>query len=76
MFSTTHRIVRCGLTFLCIQEPGISKFCAVCDTEYLNEDVVGRSVDGNGDGSALGGVFEVVSDVFDTCVYCGGKFRS
>ncbi|PGH23557.1 hypothetical protein AJ80_02337 [Polytolypa hystricis UAMH7299] len=33
-----HVFVRCGLTLLAIQTPGISKRCANCDTEFLNEE--------------------------------------
>lgn len=29
---------RCALTFLAIQEPGISKYCEVCGREYLNDE--------------------------------------
>ena len=30
-------IERCTLTFMAIQEPGISKYCETCGREYLNE---------------------------------------
>ena len=33
-------VVRCALTFLTIQEPGISKYCESCDREYLDEHVL------------------------------------
>ncbi|KAJ5995973.1 hypothetical protein N7499_012114 [Penicillium canescens] len=33
-----HLFTRCGLSFLAIQEPGISKYCSLCQTEYLDED--------------------------------------
>lgn len=29
---------RCALSFLAIQEPGVSKYCDTCGSEYLNED--------------------------------------
>ena len=32
-----HQFSRCALTFLAIQEPGISKHCGVCGVQYLNE---------------------------------------
>ena len=34
------RTDRCALSFLAIQEPGISKFCDTCDREYLNEELL------------------------------------
>ncbi|KAL1966168.1 hypothetical protein VTN77DRAFT_4720 [Rasamsonia byssochlamydoides] len=34
--TTGHLFVRCALTFLAIQEPGISKFCSLCGTEFLD----------------------------------------
>ena len=34
----TRYIDRCALTFLAIQEPGISKICDTCGREYLDED--------------------------------------
>ena len=43
-----HQFSRCALTFLAIQEPGISKRCGVCGAQYLNEwkmAGLGRSVD-------------------------------
>ncbi|KAI9764948.1 MAG: hypothetical protein M1840_007973 [Geoglossum simile] len=35
--SNNHVFVRCALTFLAIQRPGISKYCGVCGKEYLSE---------------------------------------
>jgi hypothetical protein len=32
-----HQFSRCGLTFLAMQEPGISKQCTMCGTQFLNE---------------------------------------
>ncbi len=32
-----HQFSRCGLTFLAIQEPGISKHCTLCDTQFFDE---------------------------------------
>lgn len=69
--SLTAQPVRCSLTFLAIQEPGISKFCSKCENEYLDEDLVGLS--GKKD---IQQTCKSLSDVFDTCVYCEGKFRS
>jgi hypothetical protein len=35
-----HQFPRCGLTFLAIQAPGITKYCGICSTPFLNEDFV------------------------------------
>ncbi|KAF2853684.1 hypothetical protein T440DRAFT_496566 [Plenodomus tracheiphilus IPT5] len=35
-----HTFPRCGLSFLSIQAPGITKYCGVCSTPYLNEEFV------------------------------------
>ncbi|KAL1646365.1 hypothetical protein SLS58_003325 [Diplodia intermedia] len=35
--------VRCSLTFLAIQAPGISKLCGICGKRYLNEESVVRT---------------------------------
>ncbi|KAA8649592.1 uncharacterized protein ATNIH1004_002263 [Aspergillus tanneri] len=64
-----HVFVRCGLTSLSIQDPGISKFCSVCATEYLNEDLVEASY-----GTDIPEATRILFDAFDTCIYCNGKF--
>ncbi|KAB2574108.1 hypothetical protein DBV05_g7209 [Lasiodiplodia theobromae] len=38
-----HEFVRCSLTFLAIQAPGISKLCGICGKRYLNEEFVVRT---------------------------------
>ena len=63
-------VVRCGLTLLSIQDPGISKFCSICGTEYLNEELMGASYD-----AEIQEASRHLSDVFDTCLYCNGKFK-
>ncbi|KAF5857388.1 hypothetical protein ETB97_005880 [Aspergillus alliaceus] len=62
-----HLLVRCGVTFLAIQEPGLSKFCSRCGTEYLSEDLVHNELEQT---------CRMLSDVFDTCIYCSGKFQA
>ncbi|PKY01022.1 hypothetical protein P168DRAFT_334957 [Aspergillus campestris IBT 28561] len=62
-----HLFVRCGLTFKAIQEPGLSKFCSLCGAEYLSEDMLDE-------GSEFAGECRRLATVFDTCVYCQGKF--
>ncbi|KAB8256324.1 transcription factor IIIC subunit delta N-term-domain-containing protein [Aspergillus pseudonomiae] len=62
-----HLFVRCGVTFLAIQEPDLSKFCSRCGTEYLSEDLVHDELEYT---------CRTLSDVFDTCIYCNGKFQA
>lgn len=35
-----HSFPRCGLSFLAIQAPGITKYCGICNTQFLNEPFV------------------------------------
>jgi hypothetical protein len=35
-----HQFPRCGLSFLAIQAPGITKYCGICSTPFLNEEFV------------------------------------
>ncbi|CBY01937.1 hypothetical protein IAQ61_006529 [Plenodomus lingam] len=35
-----HSFPRCGLSFLAIQAPGITKYCGICSTPFLNEPFV------------------------------------
>ncbi|KAJ0413643.1 transcription factor IIIC subunit delta N-term-domain-containing protein [Aspergillus carlsbadensis] len=65
-----HVFVRCNLTALAIQEPGISKFCSRCDSEYLDEDLVGATSE-----RELQRSCKTLSGIFDTCIFCNGKFR-
>ncbi|GAD92917.1 hypothetical protein ANI_1_474054 [Paecilomyces variotii No. 5] len=69
-----HIFMRCGLTFLCIPEPGISKYCSVCETEYLNEETFGPGRDPELVESMSSKYYSVFA-AFDTCAYCGGKFQ-
>ncbi|KAK3706172.1 hypothetical protein LTR37_012873 [Vermiconidia calcicola] len=34
---TGHQLSRCGLTFLALEGPGITKYCNICSMQYLNE---------------------------------------
>ncbi|OJJ45563.1 hypothetical protein ASPZODRAFT_152616 [Penicilliopsis zonata CBS 506.65] len=65
-----HLFVRCALTFISIQDPGISKFCSSCGAEYIYEGLIKPAT-----ATDLGPLYQIVSDTFDTCVQCGGKFR-
>lgn len=66
----TFDIVRCGLTSLAIQEPGISKYCSTCQTEFLDEELIVRLRD-----EAPSPVFMSVARAFDTCPSCNSKFK-
>ncbi|ODM22458.1 hypothetical protein SI65_00046 [Aspergillus cristatus] len=65
-----HVFARCNLTFLSIQEPGVSKFCSDCGTEYLDGDLLGSHYD-----EGVRTTCQTLCDAFDVCIYCGGKFR-
>lgn len=65
-----HLFVRCGLTFLPILEPEVSKFCFACGMEYLNEESLAQRFNAD-----LGNMFRMLTQIFETCVYCGAKFR-
>ncbi|KAK5447843.1 hypothetical protein LTS15_009342 [Exophiala xenobiotica] len=62
-----HQFSRCNISFLAIQEPGISKYCAKCGRQFL--DVGKLKVP---DGPSLS---QALFDKFDVCPYCQGKFR-
>ncbi|GFF30702.1 hypothetical protein IFM51744_01213 [Aspergillus udagawae] len=66
-----HLFGRCNLSYFSIQEPGVSKFCSDCGTEYLNEAALAQL-----HGTELHSAYQKLSNVFDTCIYCGGKFRA
>lgn len=35
-----HTFPRCGLSLIAIQAPGITKYCGICNTPFLNEEFV------------------------------------
>lgn len=35
-----HQFPRCGISFLAIQAPGITKYCGICSTPFLSEEFV------------------------------------
>jgi hypothetical protein len=35
-----HEFPRCGLSFLAIQAPGITKYCGICSTPFLSDEFV------------------------------------
>jgi hypothetical protein len=58
-----HLFPRCGLTFLAIQAPGITKYCGICSTPFLSDEFImaqedverNKSVD-TGDNTAMTGM--------------------
>ncbi|KAI4644284.1 hypothetical protein J4E93_006184 [Alternaria ventricosa] len=58
-----HVFPRCGLTFLAIQAPGITKYCGICSTPFLSDEFImaqedvehNKSVD-TGDNTVMRGV--------------------
>lgn len=69
-YGLTPSTARCNLTFLSIQEPGVSKFCSDYGTEYLDGDLLGSHYDED-----VRTTCQILCDAFDVCIYCGGKFR-
>ncbi|OJD16574.1 hypothetical protein AJ78_03265 [Emergomyces pasteurianus Ep9510] len=79
-----HVFARCGLTFLSIQDPSISKRCSGCGGEVLDAELVEApfliepEMEATGESQPLrqhGGLLDILCDTFDTCIYCGGRFR-
>ncbi|KAJ5138239.1 Transcription factor IIIC zinc-finger [Penicillium bovifimosum] len=66
-----HRWVRCGLSFLAIQQPGVSKYCSLCRMEALDEERV-ACVSGGKQGRTFNALFET----FDVCSHCAAKFQA
>lgn len=64
-------IERCGLSFLAIQEPGISKYCFVCRKEALDEEHVACMR-----GGKQGRTFDALFETFDICLDCAAKFQA
>ncbi|KAF1350322.1 hypothetical protein EJ07DRAFT_139398 [Lizonia empirigonia] len=69
-----HQFPRCGISLLAIQAPGITKYCGICSTPFLNEEFVRaqeRQVDMAEPPVTLS---RVLFQACDVCIYCGGKF--
>lgn len=62
-----HIFTRCSLSFVTIQEPGISKYCAQCGKQFLDL----RKFDISSGPSLSQALFTK----FDVCPYCNGKYR-
>lgn len=62
-----HQFSRCSLSFVAIQEPGVSKYCAQCEKQFLDP--------GKLEFPAGPSLSQALFDEFDVCPYCQGKFR-
>ncbi|OCL10748.1 hypothetical protein AOQ84DRAFT_288628 [Glonium stellatum] len=51
-----HQFARCGLSFLAIQAPGISKSCGICRKQFLKDEFIAEEddIELNGAASAIG----------------------
>lgn len=65
--SNGHMFVRCGISFLAIQQPGISKYCSRCGKQFLDTAKLEPPA-----GPSLG---VALFEEFGVCPYCRGKFR-
>lgn len=87
MSKTNRLLARCALTLLTIQEPGVSKFCGICNAQYYQEDVLlarerqqpelpNRSHDDVNTNTKLHDISltQVLFLAADRCLFCGGKF--
>ncbi|OAX82506.1 hypothetical protein ACJ72_03143 [Emergomyces africanus] len=79
-----HVFARCGMTFLSIQDPSISKLCSVCGCEVLDAELIEvpsliepemGAADKSRPVRQQVGLLHVLCETFDACIYCGGKFR-
>ena len=78
---TNGHAVRCGLSYIAIQAPRISKSCGLCNREYLKFESLGAANVENQKNSAdhtnqedQPTLAEYLFETFDVCIYCGGKF--
>jgi len=70
-----HEFPRCGISFIAIQAPGVTKYCGICSTPFLSEEFmraqeIGEEVDAEPELTLA----RVLSQACDVCVFCGGKF--
>ena len=64
-----HVFPRCGITFMPLQVSGSSKHCARCGRLFLDMEKAMQHRP-----AAISDVVLALSDEFDTCPYCQGKF--
>jgi hypothetical protein len=82
---TADIIVRCGLTLIAIQAPGISKPCGLCNRRYLTEQYL-AGIDRKHNNLTIPStpddpievnsisLVQLLLHVLDMCIHCGGKF--
>ncbi|KAF2835688.1 hypothetical protein M501DRAFT_997843 [Patellaria atrata CBS 101060] len=84
-----HQYVRCGLTFMAIQEPRVSRYCGLCKKQYLKPHYIlrdaelrmqaGDTIMADAPAAAASALQQPTLAVLllaacDVCIYCGGKF--
>lgn len=69
-----HQFPRCGISFLAIQAPGITKSCGICSTPFLSEEFVEVQEVHEGAAQPPVTLSRVLFQACDVCIYCGGKF--
>ncbi|KAK5064825.1 hypothetical protein LTR84_000659 [Exophiala bonariae] len=65
--TNNHYFTRCSLSFVAIQEPGISMYCAKCGKQFLDPSRIEEN-----SGPSLS---QALFNRFDICPFCQGKFR-
>jgi hypothetical protein len=81
------RVARCGLTFLTIQAPGITKSCGICNSDFLlfsylmkreseMDDYANEKANEVFEASERGSLsfLQALVEACDKCLYCGGTF--
>ncbi|KAH6644126.1 transcription factor IIIC subunit delta N-term-domain-containing protein [Boeremia exigua] len=70
-----HEFPRCGVSFIAIQAPGITKYCGICSTPVLSEEFV-QAQDSREEAEAESEVTlaSVLFQACDICIFCGGKY--
>lgn len=70
-----HEFPRCGVSLVAIQAPGITKYCGICSTPFLNEEFVrAQEVADEADTEPPVTLARVLFQACDVCIFCGGKF--
>lgn len=70
-----HEFPRCGISFIAIQAPGVTKYCGICSTPFLSEEFMrAQEIGEEVDAGPRVTLARVLSQACDVCVFCGGKF--
>ncbi|KAF3050970.1 hypothetical protein E8E11_010543 [Didymella keratinophila] len=69
-----HEFPRCGISLLAIQAPGITKYCGICSTPYLNEEFVRAQEVREVETEPAYTIARMLFQACDVCIFCGGKF--